>query len=104
MSNAPIYEIDPEKFWVDPYPDLARMREQAPIAYVPQLDATLLTRHADITLNEKKTDVFSSVQPQGLMTVLMGENLMRKDGREHMAEISSRISSSIQVKGKIDEK
>ena len=86
MSNAPIYEIDPEKFWVDPYPDLARMREQAPIAYVPQLDATLLTRHADITLNEKKTDVFSSVQPQGLMTVLMGENLMRKDGREHMVE------------------
>ena len=86
MSNAPIYEIDPEKFWADPYPDLARMRDQAPIAYVPQLDATLLTRHADIALNEKKTDVFSSVQPQGLMTVLMGENLMRKDGREHMAE------------------
>ena len=86
MSNAPIYEIDPEKFWADPYPDLARMRERAPIAYVPQLDATLLTRHADIALNEKKTDVFSSVQPQGLMTLLMGENLMRKDGREHMAE------------------
>ena len=86
MSNAPVYEIEPEKFWADPYPDFAEMRERCPIAYVPQLDATLLTGHSDIKLNEKKTDVFSSWQPQGLMTVLMGENLMRKDGRAHMDE------------------
>ena len=62
------------------------MRAQAPIAYVPQLDATLITRHADIVLNEKKISVFSSDQPQGLMTKLMGENLMRKDGKAHMVE------------------
>ncbi len=31
-------------------------------------------------------DVFSSAQPNGLMTLLMGENLMRKDGRAHMRE------------------
>ena len=86
MSNAPVYEIDPQKFWADPYPDFANMQKDCPIAYVPQLDATLLTRHADIKVNEKKTDVFSSHQPQGLMTVLMGENLMRKDGRAHMTE------------------
>ena len=86
MSNAPVYEIEPEKFWADPYPDFAKMQAASPIAYVPQLDATLLTRHADIKVNEKKTDVFSSYQPQGLMTVLMGENLMRKDGRAHINE------------------
>ncbi|MDC1018460.1 hypothetical protein OAR36_08395 [Pseudomonadales bacterium] len=62
------------------------MRAQAPIAYVPQLDATLITRHADIVLNEKKISVFSSDQPQGLMAKLMGENLMRKDGKAHMVE------------------
>ncbi|MEC9342311.1 MAG: cytochrome P450, partial [Pseudomonadota bacterium] len=30
--------------------------------------------------------IFSSVQPGGLMTRLMGENMMRKDGEAHMAE------------------
>lgn len=86
MSNAPVYEIDPIAFWKDPYPDLKRMRAEAPVAYVPQLGATLLTRRDDIFENEKKTDIFSSDQPQGLMTVLMGQNLMRKDGAAHMAE------------------
>ncbi|MEM7523757.1 MAG: cytochrome P450 [Pseudomonadota bacterium] len=86
MSTAPVFEIDHEKFWNDPYPDLARMRETAPIAYVPQLDATLFTRRETIFEEEKKIEVFSSVQPGGLMTVLMGENMMRKDGDAHMAE------------------
>lgn len=86
MSDAPRYDIDPDAFWMDPYPDFEVMHRTCPIAYVPQLDATLITRHEDIALNEKKTDVFSSWQPQGLMTQLMGENLMRKDGRAHMNE------------------
>lgn len=86
MSNAPVYEIDLKSFWRDPYPDLKAMRETTPIAYVPQLGATLLTKRDDIFVNEKKTEYFSSDQPQGLMTVLMGQNLMRKDGQAHMAE------------------
>lgn len=86
MSTAPHYEIDTKAFWADPYGDLARMRREMPIAYVPQLGATLLTRRDDISENEKKIDVFSSDQPDGLMTRLMGENLMRKDGDAHMAE------------------
>mgnify|MGYP001821862814 CR=1 FL=1 len=62
------------------------MRRERPIAFVPQLGATLLTRRDDIFENEKKIDVFSSDQPDGLMTTLMGQNLMRKDGDAHMAE------------------
>lgn len=86
MSSAPTYAIDPAAFHADPYPDLARMRAEAPICYVPQLGATLLTRRDDIHRQEKRTEVFSSHQPGGLMTVLMGENMMRKDGADHMAE------------------
>jgi cytochrome P450 len=86
MSTAPLYEIDPKGFWADPYEDLARMRRNTPIAYVPQLGATLITKRDDIFDNEKKIDIFSSDQPEGLMTVLMGQNLMRKDGEAHMAE------------------
>jgi len=62
------------------------MQRDAPITYVPELDATLFTRRDDIHLHEKRTDVFSSHQPDGLMTRLMGTNMMRKDGIAHMAE------------------
>ena len=86
MSTAPVYDIDVAKFWADPYPDLAAMRTSAPIASVPQLGATLFTRRDAIFENEKKIDIFSSWQPEGLMTVLMGENMMRKDGEGHQAE------------------
>lgn len=86
MSDAPSVEIDLAAFWRDPYPALAAMRRDAPIAYVPQLGATLITRRDDIYVCEKNVAVFSSHQPAGLMNVLMGLNMMRKDGDEHMAE------------------
>ena len=88
MSNAPRFEIDLQEFWIDPYPTLARMRAEAPIAYVPQLDSTLFTRRDDIFVYEKMIDVFSSHQPNGLMNKLMGHNMMRKDGDAHLAERS----------------
>ena len=86
MSNAPHFDIDVPSFWVDPYPALARMRKEAPIAFVPQLGSTVFTRRDDIFTQEKRIDVFSSHQPAGLMNVLMGHNMMRKDGDAHMAE------------------
>ncbi|MGJ5075137.1 cytochrome P450 [Bradyrhizobium oligotrophicum] len=86
MSTAPHFDIDTAAFWADPYPALARMRNEAPIAFVPQLGSTLLCRRDDIFVSEKQIDVFSSHQPQGLMNRLMGHNMMRKDGAAHMAE------------------
>jgi cytochrome P450 len=86
MSTAPHFPIDVQEFWRDPYPALARMRREAPIAFVPQLGSTLLTRRDDIFVSEKRIDVFSSDQPAGLMVRLMGHNMMRKDGAAHMAE------------------
>ena len=97
MSNAPEYNIDLSEFKKDPYPDLAEMRRSAPIAKVPQLNATLFTKRDDIFINEKKIDVFSSKQPEGLMTKLMGENMMRKDGKAHQKERKV-ISSSVSPK------
>lgn len=86
MSQAPVFHIDPKIFWQDPYPTLKIMRETCPVAYVPEFNAVLLTRYDDIFTNEKIIEVFSSDQPEGLMTKLMGENLMRKDGEAHMQE------------------
>ena len=84
--KPPIFEIDPQSFWNDPYPALAEMRQKHPICFVPQLNATLFTKRDDIFTCEKMIDVFSSDQPGGLMTVLMGENMMRKDGDPHFEE------------------
>jgi cytochrome P450 len=86
MSNAPVTHIDPAAFAADPYPLLADMRRKTPITYVPELDATLITRRDVIHREEKRIDVLSSLQPDGLMTKLMGENMMRKDGDAHMVE------------------
>jgi cytochrome P450 len=86
MSNAPHYDIDVEQFWRDPYPDLAAMRADTPISFVPQLGATLITTRNDIAVCEKNVAVFSSDQPGGLMNVLMGQNMMRRDGAEHQAQ------------------
>lgn len=86
MSSAPVYEIDHARFAADPYPDLSAMRTRAPIAFVPQFNATLFTRRDHIFEYEKRIDLFSSTQPGGLMTVLMGENMMRRDGEPHLSE------------------
>ncbi|NOX72838.1 MAG: cytochrome P450 [Alphaproteobacteria bacterium] len=86
MSTAPIVHIDPVAFTTDPYPALKSMRANTPIAFVPELGATLFTKRDTIFTQEKRIEVFSSDQPGGLMTVLMGENLMRKDGEPHQAE------------------
>ena len=86
MAKAPIFHIDPARFWQDPYPDLERMRREAPIAFVPELGSILLTRRDDIFVCEKNVAVFSSHQPAGLMNRLMGHNMMRKDGEAHLRE------------------
>ena len=86
MTVAPRFDIDMDAFWHDPYPTLARMRDEAPVAYVPQLDGIVLTRRDDIDHWEKRIDVFSSEQPGGLMTRLMGQNMMRCDGDKHQRQ------------------
>jgi len=86
MSNAPVTHIDLAAFTADPYPALKAMRADTPITFVPELGATLITRRDDVHREEKRIETFSSLQPDGLMTKLMGENMMRKDGAAHLNE------------------
>lgn len=86
MSTAPHIDINVAAFWSDPYPTLARLRKEAPIAFIPQLGSTVFANRDDIFVSEKQIDIFSSHQPQGLMNKLMGHNMMRKDGDAHLSE------------------
>ena len=80
------FQINLNKFWHDPYPYLEKIQALAPVVFVPQLDAALITRRIDVFTQEKRVDLLSSRQPLGLMTRLMGENMMRKDGAAHTLE------------------
>ena len=86
MENKPIHNIDISNFKRNPYPDLKEMRALNPICFVPQVKATMICDRDSIYECEKNIDVFSSVQPKGLMTVLMEQNMMRKDGEDHLKE------------------
>ena len=86
MKEKPVFNIDISNFTRNPYPDLKEMRTLNPICFVPQVKATMICDRESIYECEKNIDVFSSVQPQGLMTLLMGQNMMRKDGKDHLME------------------
>ncbi len=86
MVDKPIHNIDISSFKRNPYPDLKEMRAFNPICFVPQVKATMVCDRDSIYECEKNIDVFSSVQPKGLMTMLMGQNMMRKDGEDHLKE------------------
>ncbi|MHA1127406.1 MAG: cytochrome P450 [Alphaproteobacteria bacterium] len=86
MSNAPVFNVDPAAFWVDPYPALAQMRAIGPLVYVPQFDRTMIVKRDEIVNAEPKIEVFSSEQPEGLMNKLLGQNVMRRDGEAHRVE------------------
>ncbi len=86
MHPAPVVSVDLDEFWNDPYPQLKEMRNENPICFVPELGAVLVTKRDDIQTCEKNVTVFSSDQPGGLMNVLMGQNMMRRDGDDHRKE------------------
>jgi hypothetical protein len=65
LSTAPRIDIDPASFWADPYPMLAKMRKEAPIAFVPQLGSTLLASRDDISISEKQIEVFRHARFRG---------------------------------------
>ena len=91
------YTIDPQRFWHDPYPDLAVMQALASVVYVPQLDAALITRRADVFVQEKRVDIFSSRQPEGLMTRLMGDGLQDKQEFDLVRDFAMPVSGAALV-------
>src|SRR5258708_19713486 len=89
MTKACHVDIEIPTSCADPYPALARMRKEAPNAFVPHLGSTVFALRDYIFTQEKRINVFSSHQPAGLMNVLMGHNMMRKDGAAHMSECAA---------------
>jgi len=69
----------------DPYPIYARLRAEAPVAWVPAVQCWLVTRNDDVEFVTKNPDVFTAEAPDSPVDRYFGgRTLMTMDGDEHL--------------------
>ena len=68
---------------LDPYPALARLRADEPVAHVPDLDLWLVTRWDDVVLVHDRPDLFTSATEPSWLNTVLGTNMLGSDGAEH---------------------
>ncbi|MGD9996909.1 MAG: cytochrome P450 [Ilumatobacteraceae bacterium] len=67
----------------DPYPALARLRADEPVAYVPDMDMWLVTRWDDVLTVHDRPDLFTSATEPSWLNTVLGRNMLGSDGAEH---------------------
>src|SRR4051794_41871555 len=82
-TDGPTVDLDLAELYRDPYPVFRRLRQEAPVAYVPAAGRYLVTREADVVAVDRDPEIFSSMEPDSPMHRVMGETLLRKDGAAH---------------------
>lgn len=68
---------------VDPYPVLARLRADEPVAFVPDLDMWLVTRWDDVEFVNAHPELFTSATEPSWLNTVLGRNMLGTDGDEH---------------------
>ena len=69
----------------DPYPIYARLRKEAPVAYVPAVNLWLVTRAEDVEFVTTHPDLFTAqVTDSTLDRSFNGKSLLTMDGEEHL--------------------
>ncbi len=67
----------------DPYPALARLRRDEPVAFVPDLDMWLITRWDDVVMVNERPDLFTSATKPSWLNTVLGVNMLGSDGADH---------------------
>ncbi|MCB1000929.1 MAG: cytochrome P450 [Acidimicrobiales bacterium] len=84
MTGSPIgATITLADLELDPYPHLARLRTDEPVAFVPDLDMWLVTRWDDVQLVHDRPDLFTSATEPSWLNTVLGTNMLGSDGTEH---------------------
>jgi cytochrome P450 len=79
-----IDEITPDTLDADPYPAYARLRDEAPVAWVPWADAWLVTRWEECWTVGTDTERFASAANHPTLNRVFGEpNILATSGDEH---------------------
>ena len=77
--------ITVEDLETDPYPVYRRLREEAPVAWVPAVNAWLVTRAADVETVATKPELFTAeVADSPVDRSFGGPTLMTMDGERHL--------------------
>lgn len=67
----------------DPNSIYAALREHEPVTWVPALQTWLLTRHQDIAVILRDSEAFTVADPQSLLSVIFGPQILSVDGALH---------------------
>jgi cytochrome P450 len=67
----------------DPYPSLAVLRREEPVAFASQLDMWLITRWDDVVTINERADLFTSATEPSWLNTVLGVNMLGSDGGEH---------------------
>ena len=68
-----------EQLESDPDPVLARLRREAPVAFVPALDMWLVTRWDDVVYVDARPDLFTAATEPSLLARALGPNMLTSD-------------------------
>lgn len=85
---APVADwVDPAQMMADPYPTYARLRAEAPVAWVPALNKYLITSYAACHLVEQDQEIYSAnVSGSSMNRALGARPMLRKDDPQHAAD------------------
>jgi cytochrome P450 len=95
-SDATLGREAPIADWVtipdlyrNPFPIYQRMREEAPVHWVPAVNRYMVTTYDACHTIEQDADTFSANETDSLMKRSMGHSMLRKDDPEHKVDRDS---------------
>jgi cytochrome P450 len=83
MIRHPERHVSVEELSVDPHPVLASLRGDAPVSWIPDLGAWLVTSHALCTEVMLDADTFTVDDPRFSTQQVIGPSMLSLDGVEH---------------------
>jgi cytochrome P450 len=83
LREAPVRDASVEQLEEDPYPFLARLRDEAPVAFVPSLELWLLTCFDDVKRAHSDTAHFTTFGPPNLSACFGDHHILNVDGEQH---------------------
>ncbi len=85
--SVPVFDdVRLSELWSDPYPTYARLRAEAPVAWVSAANIHLVTKFDDIMRIERDHETFPALDTRSLQVRAMGHTMMRRDGEDHMRQ------------------
>src|SRR5690606_12688884 len=67
----------------DPDPILTRLRDEAPVAWVPSMDMWLVTRWDDVAYMDAHPELFSAATEPSFLARALGTNMLTLDPPAH---------------------